>query len=407
MEDWKRQDFFRSLLFRSANFKASCYIFIFFHLNKNRCCPHILHAALFELDTTLLSLSSCAFFLCIITASIQSSYSTMFSQPSLRALVAAILIVHPTNAVPQPAPAIPYPDSVLYTWSGTDAQCANSASKADCTAAAVKVCTNRDLTQDYEATVGECTAIYMVDPNNSVPSLQTCTAAYDQILTAGIGGALGYNDAGTRTGDPLYVLYPESDGTGNCFKKTGDTTPVLAANLMPNGQPLGTCPPSSPKEKRALSLLKGRQTPDDNVDDRNGVGECLVEDFLWGGSCSALCLIEAASTSWAGPFAVAGGLACYAGCEAVAWKLYRNCMTNKGSNPDIFGKRSNDHLFDKRASTLAPNPNFVPGGASGNVCIDIKDQLSFSCSAMQISLLSFHQCPMPSTGGTSQGGINF
>ncbi len=308
----------------------------------------------------------------------------MLTQHALRALAATVSLLHLTNALPGAAPAAvaPYPLSVLYTWSATDATCKNTASKGDCTTAINQICSNKDLTQDYDVTVGECKAIFMVDPNNSIPSKDTCTAAYTQILTAGIGGSLGYNDAGNRTLDPLYVIYPTSGGNGNCFKKTGDTSPVLAANVMPNGQPLGKCSP--PKTSRALSP---RETP---VDDREGAKECLIEDVTWGSVCTAACMVEVALTSWAGPFAFAGGLACFGGCEALGWKLYRNCMVNKGQNPDI---------FDKRALAAKPNPNFMPGGASGNVCLNLKNQWAFDCPAMEASVLGYHQCDVP--GGTT------
>lgn len=335
-----------------------------------------------------------------LTAVLPHSFSfLMLAQKALAALTAAMSLVPLTNALPQAAPAAapPYPDSVLYTWSATDAACKNTALKADCTAATNQICANQTLTTDYRVTVGECTAIYMYDRSNSKPSPQTCTAAYTQILTAGIGGALGYSETGNRTADPLYVVYPKTEGNnGNCFKKTGDTSPVLATNIMPNGQPIGTCPTTS-KQKRALPILSSRQSPDTS-NDSAGVGECFVEDALWGAVCTATCLAEVAATSWAGPFAVAGGLACFGGCEALGWKLFRNCMTKKGSNPDT-------DIFGKRATEEKPNLDFVRGRASRNICLNVKNQLSFDCPAMRLSLLDYQQCTTPA-GASGASGIN-
>ena len=95
-----------------------------------------------------------------------------------------------------------------------------------------------------------------------------------------------------------------------------------------------------------------------------------------------------------GPFAVAAGLACFGGCEASGIKLYDNCMKAKGSDPSI-----PDHW--KRT-----NPNTGGADVSGNVCLDIKDNLKFECPAMQNALLGYHNCPAPSQDGVS-GSIHF
>ena len=224
----------------------------------------------------------------------------MFTQVSLTALVATLSFTHFTHAFPAlpSTPASPYPNSVLYTWSAEPA-CANTASQTDCTSAITQICANKDLMQDYDVTVGECTAVYWVDPNDSNPTAATCTAAYTQILDAGIGGALGYDDAGNRTGDPLFVVYPKSEGTGNCFKKTGDTSPVVAANIMPNGQTMGQCTSTS---RRALDVLERRQasttTSPNDGSDTDGAEECIIEDGVWSIACSAICLATVLSTSW-------------------------------------------------------------------------------------------------------------
>jgi len=220
----------------------------------------------------------------------------MFTHGTL-ALVATISLTHLINALPQAAPvaSVPYPNSDLYTWSATDVSCKTTASKSDCQSAFSQICSpNKDFTKDYLVTVGQCTAVFWVDPNNSVPTQDICTAAFTQILNAGIGGSLGYNTAGQRTTDPLYVMYPKNSGTGNCFKKGRDTSAVVAANELPNGNSIhqfGNCGTST--QKRAPDALEPRSSS-------NGVS-CSVDADKWGQTCSSICLAQVAAPSTTNP----------------------------------------------------------------------------------------------------------
>ena len=219
----------------------------------------------------------------------------MLNRRILAALAATISL---SNALPNQIPGTAAPgnldsDSVLYAWKSNDPSCTNNAKIADCKTATLNICAGTDLTKNNASTVGDCTAVYWFDAGNTIPSEATCAAAYAQILAAGVGGALGYNANRNRTSDPLYVVYPKSKGTGNCFKLVDDDAPVVAADVLPNGKTLGDCPTTS---RRALAMLEDRQNAP--VDPQAGVKECLVEDFVWGGACSAVCLATVVSTSW-------------------------------------------------------------------------------------------------------------
>jgi len=75
-----------------------------------------------------------------------------------------------------------------------------------------------------------------------------------------------------------------------------------------------------------------------------------------------------------GPFSVAGWLACFGGCEGVGLKLYRNCMKQKGCDPN----RS------RRAIAWATE----------STCLSANDNLQFSCPAQRIGLLGALDCPI-------------
>jgi len=329
----------------------------------------------------------------------------MFTLQTLTALAATIYLTHLTNALPQAATAAPYPNSDLYTWSADDTSCKTAAPKSDCQSAFAQICSpNKDLSKHYQVTVGQCTAIFWVDPNNSVPSQTQCTAAFTQIFNAGIGGALGYNSAGARTTDPLYVLYPTNSGTGNCFKKAGDTSAVTPANILPNGNSIyqfGSCDRPS-TQKRALDT---RQSPNTNTG-----ASCSVDASKWGQTCSSLCLAQVTAPSPTNPFATTAGLTCFGGCEQIAYNMWNDCMNNQGTpDPSIFGGGKSQqsspagsgviHTKAKRASSPV-NSAFVAGLASANVCMAIGDQLSFDCPAVKNALLAYHSC---ATAGGADG----
>jgi len=320
----------------------------------------------------------------------------MFTSGTLAALAATISLTHLTNALPQAAPVAPYPNSDLYTWSATDASCKATAPPSDCQSAFSQICSpNKDLTKDYEVTVGQCTAVFWVDPNNSVPSQTQCTAAFTQILNAGIGGALGYNTAGVRTTDPLYVLYPKNSGTGNCFKKAGDTSPVVPATTLPNGNSIyqfGTCGTNTPKRSPSLSP---RGTS-------NNGAACSVDASKWGQTCSSLCLAQVTAPSSTNPFATTAGLTCFGGCEQIGYTMWNDCISNEGAaDPSIFGGQSKqapassgtgDIYFKAKRASSPVNSDFVAGLAPVDPCGAIEDQLSFNCPAVKNALLALHSC---------------
>lgn len=213
----------------------------------------------------------------------------MLTQHRLTAVAAIHFFIHLINAVPT-TPSLSPSSPVLYSWS-TDSDCTTTAKKADCTTAYKAICSRRDLGSSTNTTIGDCTALYWFDKGNTLPTAAECTAAYSQILEASIGGVLGYNVAENRTSDPLYAIFP-TDGNGNCLKKVGDTSRVLAPNELPDGSTLSTCPLSSSRRRRALAALEGREAGDDSV------VTCAIEDAVWGASCTAVCLATVTASSW-------------------------------------------------------------------------------------------------------------
>ena len=217
----------------------------------------------------------------------------MLTQHRLTAIAATITTIfftHLTNAVPTASSLSLFPSPVLYSWN-SDPACKTTATKADCVTAYEALCARPDLSVSDNTTVGDCTAFYWYDKGNTLPTAAECTAAFSRTLTTSIGGVSGYNAAGNRTNDPLYAIYPK-DGNANCFKATGDTSPVLAQDALPGGAMLPTCPISSSRRRRALAKLEGRD------DDDDGVAKCIIEDGVWTLSCTAVCLATVVTTSW-------------------------------------------------------------------------------------------------------------
>ena len=219
-------------------------------------------------------------------------FPTMLSQ-SVIAVVSIICFTHLIKAIPTANLPSPYPESILYSWS-TESVCTTTARKSDCTTAFASLCAREDLGVSGNTTVGDCTALYWYDTANTKPTAAECTAAYTQILTASIGGALGYNASQVRTNDPLYAIYPK-DGNANCLKAAGDTSPVLAMNALPGGGTLPTCPVSTSRRRRALELLEGRGQTNGEDD---GVFGCAIEDGVWQLGCTAVCLATVTTASW-------------------------------------------------------------------------------------------------------------
>lgn len=299
----------------------------------------------------------------------------MLTQLFLTALTATISFAHLIEAIPTTSLLFPYADSVLYSWSNQPI-CTTTVSKDDCTTAYAAICARGNLTTGHNATVGDCTAFYWYDAGNTIPTTAECTAAYTQILATSIGGALGFTAAQNRTNDPLYAVFPR-DGNANCFKAAGDTSPVLAANELPNGQTLATCPASTSRRRRALAVLAGR---DEAGNEDVGALECVFEDGVWGLACTGVCFLAVAGTSWMlPPFAGYEWLACLGGCGFTGIKVFNNCQKAKGNTGphDLvplgpFGKREQ--------ATESSNP-----------CVNIK-QWSYECPAQETGLLSAHAC---------------
>ena len=216
----------------------------------------------------------------------------MLSQPVI-AVVSIICFTHLIKAIPTSNLPSPYPESVLYSWS-TESVCATTAKQSDCTIAFASLCAREDLGVSGNTTEGDCTALYWYDAGNTKPTAAECTAAYTQILTASIGGALGYNASNLRTSDPLYAIYPK-DGNANCLKATGDTSPVLAMNALPGGGTLPTCPVSTGRRRRGLELVDGQGQINGEEDGTEG---CVIEDLAWTAGCNAVCLSTVTATSW-------------------------------------------------------------------------------------------------------------
>ena len=224
----------------------------------------------------------------------------MFTQHATAvASIVFCFLTHCINATPTTALWPPYPNTVLYTWS-TDPQCSTTALKIDCASAYTSLCARgrAAFTMSANVTVGDCTAFYWYDANNTIPSTAQCNAAYERILIASIGGALGYDANQKRTTDPLYAVYP-SDGNANCFKAQGDSSPVLAPDALPGGGTLPTCPVSSSRRRRraVLDKLERRQEVG-LVGESDGVVGCAIEDGAWAITCTAVCLATVTAASW-------------------------------------------------------------------------------------------------------------
>ncbi|KAL8919861.1 MAG: hypothetical protein Q9208_006594 [Pyrenodesmia sp. 3 TL-2023] len=150
-----------------------------------------------------------------------------------------------TLGLPQITDATAKNPTVLTPWSShPDCAAPATACKADCTKAVDSLC-RKDLgTENIIETVGECTAWYLYQIGNTIPSFDQCYSAFAYINDAGkpgpdgcggtFGGALGWDKNGDRTNDPAFAIYPKS-GSGNCFKTAGDMSPPLPQDMLPDG----------------------------------------------------------------------------------------------------------------------------------------------------------------------------
>ncbi|KAI4193049.1 MAG: hypothetical protein LQ350_008491 [Teloschistes chrysophthalmus] len=298
-------------------------------------------------------------------------------------IIAAVVCAAPlTLALPQVTDATSSNPTVFTPWS-SDPACAvgPTACKTDCTKAVDTLC-RKDLgTANIKETVGECTAWYMYEIGNTLPTFDQCYSAFAYINDKGkfgandcggtFGGALGWDKNGNRTNDPAFAIYPKS-GNGNCFKKDGDMSPPLPQDTLPDGTklPIDKCPTATSRR----GLLR-----------RDGEGECVVEDLVWNAGCGAVCIgWITASAWWTGPVVAVGWLACLGGCDAVGFKLVDNCFKGKGIDPDL----------KPRAAAAADPPA---------VCKNTGD-VAFECSAIRNLLLGFHGCEGSSTADRTSGG---
>lgn len=224
----------------------------------------------------------------------------MISQPILTVLAILLSAVPFTTARPQLTDTTSTRPSAFWPWSN-DPACASgpTACKTDCTAAVQTLCSKDLGTENLIETVGECTAWYLYQIGNTMPTKDTCFSAFVYINDAGkfgpdgcggtFGGALGFHEDGNRTQDPAFAIYPKG-GNGNCFKALGDNSPPLPQDMLPNGErlPIGSCPSATSRRRRdVLQELEGRQLP-----------ECLVEDLVWQAGCNAVCLASITASTW-------------------------------------------------------------------------------------------------------------
>ncbi|KAL8908908.1 MAG: hypothetical protein Q9171_005252 [Xanthocarpia ochracea] len=285
--------------------------------------------------------------------------------------LAVVLSAAPlTLALPQNTDATANkPKSVFTPWS-SDPACAAPATacKADCTRAVDNLC-RKDLTTDnIIETVGECTALYMYEIGNTNPTYDQCYSTFAVINDAGkpgpdgcggtFGGALGYDEKGDRTRDPMYAIYPKS-GNGNCFKRLGDTSPPLPLDMLPDGTrlPIDQCPAAT--SGRKLTAGAG-----------DFVG-CFVEDAAWQIGCNAVCLEWVAALSFwtAGVGLAIGFLPCLGACDGVGYKLTSTCVKSHGG----------DKIKARQDAPPDPCKNIMKVG--------------FECPAIQQHLLAYHKCP--------------
>ena len=295
--------------------------------------------------------------------------------------------------LPQVTDATSNNPTVFTPWS-SDPACAAPATacKADCTQAVKQVCNNHDLTTpNIIETVGECTAWYLYEKDNTVPTPEQCYSAFAYINDAGkpgpdgcggtFGGALGWNKLGARTKDPAFAIFPKS-GNGNCFKKIGDTTPPLPQNTLPDGTtiPLDQCPVATSRRRELASSTDLVQ---------RSVAGCIIENGAFQFGCNAVCLTWVSGATFGLGFAI-GFLPCLGGCSAVAYKLTANegCL-----DPDqLPGK-------------------MIKGRADGQVKTDgmstaCRNTLTWTwqCPVAQQKILDFYKCPANVTEGRVVGG---
>ncbi|KAL8666609.1 MAG: hypothetical protein Q9168_007458 [Polycauliona sp. 1 TL-2023] len=193
-----------------------------------------------------------------------------------------------------PQTAVTTGATVFWPWSDhADCAAPATACKADCTQAVKTLCAG-DLGLGANTgynfvnqTAGECTATYIYQISNNLPTADQCYNAFAYINDKGkpgpdgcggtFGGSLGWDAQGNRTKDPIYAILPKG-GNPNCFTTLDNSAAKpLAMDELPDGSkyPIDeTCP-------TALS--------------RRAKTGCVIGSVSLGVTCAAVCLIAIGS----------------------------------------------------------------------------------------------------------------
>ncbi|KAL9595401.1 MAG: hypothetical protein Q9219_006476 [cf. Caloplaca sp. 3 TL-2023] len=292
------------------------------------------------------------------------------------------------HGLPQVTDATSNNPTVFTPWSShPDCAAPATACKADCTQAVNQLCNNHDLTTpNIIETVGECTAWYLYEELNTVPTPEQCYSAFAYINDAGkpdpngcggtFGGALGWNKLGTRTKDPAFAIFPKS-GNGNCFKKTGDNSPPLPQDTLPDGSkiPIDQCPVTTSRRRRQLGSSG-------DLSDRDLAG-CVVENWAFQFGCNAVCLTWVSGLTFGIGLGI-GLLPCLGGCSGVAYKLSTNegCFEAEG------------HPGGKLKARADEQPK---------ACTNLL-KMTWECPIAQQTILDYYKCPANVTSGREVTG---
>lgn len=194
-----------------------------------------------------------------------------------------------TLGLPQTSNAVSASPVVLVPWSShPDCTAPATACKQDCGKAVDTICRKNlgldgEVDQNYLLeTVGLCTVSYIYQLGNQEPDFTKCYNTFAYINDAGkpgpdgcggtLGGALGWDQNGNRTNDPIYAIQPKSGNT-NCF-----TPPGKRAN-----KPL---PPDELPDGTKLSLDEECPTA---LSRRGSAGACISGEVGLGLGCIATC----------------------------------------------------------------------------------------------------------------------
>ncbi|KAL8898970.1 MAG: hypothetical protein Q9192_001816 [Flavoplaca navasiana] len=296
-----------------------------------------------------------------------------------------------TLGLPQTPNAVSESRAILYPWSNhADCAAPATACKTDCTQAVKNLCQKNlglgeEVDRNYVAeTVGECTVTYIYQIGNTVPTAEQCYNTYAYINDAGkpgpdgcggtFGGALGWDDKGERTKDPIYAIQPKS-GNPNCFKPPDKPEEKpLAVDELPDGTRI-------PMDEQCPSALSRRQN-----------GGCIAGTVgIWVG-CTAVCIAFGVGLFGFGALPLST-LACSGPCVGASVGFEKACENGFKKRDKLTSRLVLDAepmLLDARADP-APDP-----------CA--KTQRLGLCPNTQKALLTFHKCP--GTEGTEVGGGN-